>query len=78
MVARSALSTAPHGYSILSSYMSPTCHRDSLLIVLAVTAGATDATVFQRFGLIAVDRSTQRRTVRPSGWHLGRLARAAG
>lgn len=29
----------------------------------------------QRFGLIAVDRETQERTVKPSGWHLGRLAR---
>lgn len=31
----------------------------------------------QRFGLIGVDRATQRRTVKPSGWHLGRIAQAA-
>jgi beta-glucosidase len=30
-----------------------------------------------RFGLIDVDRRTQRRAVRPSAWHLGELARAA-
>lgn len=29
----------------------------------------------QRFGLIAVDRDTQERTVKPSAWHLGGLAR---
>jgi beta-glucosidase len=29
----------------------------------------------QRFGLIAVDRQTQERSLKPSGWHLGRLAR---
>ena len=29
----------------------------------------------QRFGLIAVDRATQVRTVKPSAWHLGALAR---
>jgi beta-glucosidase len=28
----------------------------------------------QRFGLIAVDRRTQARTVKPSAWHLGELA----
>jgi beta-glucosidase len=28
----------------------------------------------QRFGLIAVDRETQARTVKPSAWHLGELA----
>jgi beta-glucosidase len=28
----------------------------------------------QRFGLIAVDRETQARTVKPSARHLGRLA----
>jgi beta-glucosidase len=30
----------------------------------------------QRFGLIAVDRGTQERTVKPSAWHLGTLAGA--
>jgi beta-glucosidase len=30
----------------------------------------------QRFGLIAVDRRTQQRTVKPSAWHLGKLARS--
>ena len=30
----------------------------------------------QRFGLIAVDRHTQERSIKPSGWHLGKLARA--
>jgi beta-glucosidase len=30
----------------------------------------------QRFGLIAVDRRTQERTVKASAWHLGRIARA--
>jgi beta-glucosidase len=29
----------------------------------------------QRFGLIAVDRETQARTVKPSAWHLGTFAR---
>ena len=29
----------------------------------------------QRFGMIAVDRATQARTVKPSAWHLGALAR---
>jgi beta-glucosidase len=31
----------------------------------------------QRFGLIAVDRRTQERTVKPSAWDLGELAKAA-
>jgi beta-glucosidase len=31
----------------------------------------------QRFGLIAVDRATQRRSVKPSGWHLGKIARSS-
>jgi beta-glucosidase len=32
----------------------------------------------QRFGLIAVDRGTQERTVKPSAWHLGELVKTAG
>ncbi len=31
----------------------------------------------QRFGLIAVDRETQERSVKPSGWHLGKIARSS-
>jgi beta-glucosidase len=31
----------------------------------------------QRFGLIAVDRDTQERSVKRSGWHLGKIARSS-
>jgi beta-glucosidase len=31
----------------------------------------------QRFGLIAVDRRTQERVIKPSAWHLGAIARAS-
>lgn len=31
----------------------------------------------QRFGLLAVDRETQARTVKPSAWHLGKLAQSS-
>jgi beta-glucosidase len=31
----------------------------------------------QRFGLISVNRATQERSVKPSAWHLGKIARSS-